>query len=39
MKKKITKYLRKRRLLALWKITRHKFLEAPGDNFPAFALK
>lgn len=39
MKKTVKKYMKKRRWIALYKITKRRFQEIPGDNFPAFALR
>lgn len=39
MIKKTKKYLKKKRWIALYKITKRRFQEIPGDNFPAFALR
>jgi len=39
MKKKVSRYMKKKRWIALYKITKRRFQEIPGDNFPAFALR
>jgi len=38
-KKKTTRYIKKRRWVALYKITKRRFFECLGDHFPVFAVR